>query len=215
MSNSETTSDDSLLDEELDSQFDWLANIYNRHGAINHPSELHGLMMGEIVGNLRRTAADWLQQVYEHMGVEALDEERYASATDDLLSFYQKAIDGIDKDSSAFHLLLPDDDYDLPERVDSLVLWVRGFLEGLAISASDRLKNLDAELQEILKDFVEICQIDSRVEQDESSEKEFVEITEYVKIGVLNLYAELNEPQIVNEAPEQNVPPASGSPTLH
>lgn len=214
MSNSEMTSDDSILDEELDSQFDWLANIYNRHGAINHPSELHGLVMGEIVGNLRRTSGDLLKQVYEHMGVEALDEERYANAAEDLIAFYQKTVEGIDKDSSAFRLLLPDDDYELPERVDSLVLWVRGFLEGLAISASDRLQKLDGELQEILKDFVEICQLDSRVEQDESSEKEFVEIIEYVRIGVLNLYAELNEPQIVNEASDQQQPPA-GSRTLH
>ena len=207
MNDSESTSDDFLDDEMLDSQFDWLANIYNRHGAINHPSELHGLMMGEIVGNLRRTAADWLQQVYEHMGVEALDEQRYANATEDLLAFYQQTMESIDKDSSSFSLLLPDDDYALSERIDSLVLWVRGFLEGIAISASERLQRLDQELQEILRDFVEICQLDSRVEPDEAGEKEFVEILEYVRIGVLNLYAELNEPVIASQ--EQDTP------TLH
>ena len=207
MNDSESTSDDFLDDEMLDSQFDWLANIYNRHGAINHPSELHGLMMGEIVGNLRRTAADWLQQVYEHMGVEALDEQRYTNATEDLLAFYQQTMESIDKDSSSFSLLLPDDDYALSERIDSLVLWVRGFLEGIAISASERLQRLDQELQEILRDFVEICQLDSRVEPDEAGEKEFVEILEYVRIGVLNLYAELNEPVIASQ--EQDTP------TLH
>jgi uncharacterized protein YgfB (UPF0149 family) len=215
MNDSEHTSDAFIEEDSLDSQFDWLANIYNRHGAINHPSELHGLMLGEIVGNLKRSSSDWLQQVYEHMGVEALDEQRYANATEDLLGFYQKTIDGIDKDSSAFKLLLPDDDYELTERLDSLVLWVRGFLEGVAISASDRLASMDKDLQEILRDFVEICQLDSRVEQSEASEKEFVEIQEYVRIGVLNLYAELNQPQIVNEEESRGTPPASGSPTLH
>ena len=74
-----------LDDEMLDSQFDWLANIYNSHGAINHPSELHGLMLGEIVGGLKRTSADWMNQVLEHMGIEALDEQRYANASNDLL----------------------------------------------------------------------------------------------------------------------------------
>jgi yecA family protein len=215
MNDSEQTSDDFLGEEMPDSQFDWLANIYNRHGAINHPSELHGLMLGEIVGNLKRTSADWLQQVYDHMGVEALDEDRYANATEDLLRFYQETINMIDKDSSSFTLLLPDDDYELSERVDSLVLWVRGFLEGIAISASERLQKLDKELQEILRDFVEICQIDSRVEQDETSEKEFVEILEYVRIGVLNLYAELHHPGDVSKTGDEPVPPLSGSPTLH
>jgi yecA family protein len=215
MSDSEQTSDDFHEEEILDSQFDWLANIYNRHGAINHPSELHGLMLGEIVGNLRRTSSDWLQQVYEHMGVEALDEERYANATEDLLHFYQKTIEGIDKDSSAFMLLLPDDDYELSERIESLIVWVRGFLEGIAISASERLQKLDKQLQEILRDFVEICQIDSRVEQDEASEKEFVEILEYVRIGVLNLYAELHQPEAVTEAGGASIPPSGSSPTLH
>ena len=200
-------------DEVQDSQFDWLANIYNSHGAINHPSELHGLMLGEVVGGLKRTLSDWLNQVLEHMGVEALDEERYANASKDLMAFYTSTLDGIDKDSSSFVLLLPDDDYDLSERVESLVVWIRGFLEGIAISASDQLRTMDAELQEILKDFVDICQIDTRVEQDEAGEKEFFEISEYVRIGVLNLYAELNEPAMDDENEASDIAPASR--TLH
>ncbi len=202
-----------LDDEMLDSQFDWLANIYNSHGAINHPSELHGLMLGEIVGGLKRTSADWMNQVLEHMGIEALDEQRYANASNDLVAFYSHALEGIDKDSSSFRLLLPDDDYALSERVESLVVWIRGFLEGIAISASDELRQMDSELQEILKDFVEICQIDSRVEQDESGEKEFFEISEYVRIGVLNLYAELNQPAIEPDTDLGTKEPASR--TLH
>lgn len=186
-------------DEMQDSQFDWLANIYTRHGAINHPSELHGLMIGETVGGLHRTASDWLNEVLTHMGVEALDDQRYANVTEDLLAFYAKELESIDKDSSSFVLLLPDDDYGLSERIESLVVWVRGFLAGIAISSSERLQKLDKELQEILQDFVEICQLDSRVEQNESGEKEFFEISEYVRIGVLNLYAELNEPAIQTE----------------
>lgn len=195
MKDSDSISDD-YEDEMQDTQFDWLANIYTRHGAINHPSELHGLMLGEIVGGLRRTASDWLNEVLKHMGVESLDDQRYANVTEDLLAFYAKELESIDKDSSSFIMLLPDDDYALSERIESLVVWVRGFLEGIAISASERLQKMDSDLHEILQDFVEICQIDPRVDQDESGEKEFFEISEYIRIGVLNLYAELNEPSI-------------------
>lgn len=205
--------EDDFEEEMQDSQFDWLANIYTSHGAINHPSELHGIMVGEIVGSLRRTASDWLNEVLEHMGVESLDNERYANVTEDLLGFYAHSLEGIDKDSSSFVLLLPDDDYALSERIESLILWVRGFLEGIAISASDRLQTMDSELQEILKDFVDICQIDTRVEQDESGEKEFFEISEYIRIGVLNLYAELNAPTADDSESKISLEP--GSPTLH
>tara|TARA_R110001592_G_scaffold204098_1_gene454109 strand:- start:19415 stop:20065 length:651 start_codon:yes stop_codon:yes gene_type:complete len=216
MKDSDSVSDDfdEDIDEEIqESQFDWLANIYNSHSAINHPSELHGLMVGEIVGSLRRSAADWLNQVLEHMGVESLDNERHANVTEDLLGFYTHSLENIDKDSSSFVLLLPDDDYALSERIESLVVWVRGFLEGIAIAASERLPKMDSELQEILKDFVDICQIDTQVEQDESGEKEFFEISEYIRIGVLNLYAELNEPVV--DTSNDDISLDSGSRTLH
>jgi len=185
---------DDALDNLPDTDFDWLANLYNRHGAINHPSELHGMMIGEIVGAMRRTSGDWIAQVLEHMGIEELDSDRQANVAEDLIAFYQKTGESIDKDSSSFALLLPDDDYSLPERIDSLVVWVRGFLEGIAVAASGQLNKADEDLQEILRDLVEICQLDSRVEQDEAGEKEFFEIAEYVRIGVLNLYAEFNQP---------------------
>ena len=212
MKDSDSISDE--FEEEMqDSQFAWLANIYNSHGAINHPSELHGLMVGEIVGSLRRTASDWLNQVLEHMGIESLDNDRYANVTEDLLHFYAHSLESIDKDSSSFVMLLPDDDYALSERIVSLVVWVRGFLEGLAISASERLQKMDSDLQEILQDFVEICQIDTRVEQNESGEKEFFEISEYIRIGVLNLYAELNEPIVETSDDAKTMAPSTR--TLH
>tara|TARA_R110001592_G_scaffold127070_3_gene338619 strand:+ start:714 stop:1352 length:639 start_codon:yes stop_codon:yes gene_type:complete len=212
MKDSDNVSED--FEEEMhDSQFDWLANIYNSHGAINHPSELHGIMVGEIVGSLKRTASDWLNQVLEHMGIESLDNERHVNVTEDLLGFYTHSVENMDKDSSSFVLLLPDDDYALSERIESLVVWVRGFLEGIAISASDRLQTIDSELQEILKDFVDICQIDTRVEENESGEKEFFEISEYIRIGVLNLYAELNVP--VADNPSDDISLDSVARTLH
>ena len=195
MKDSDSVSDDfdEDIDEEIqESQFDWLANIYNSHSAINHPSELHGLMVGEIVGSLRRSAADWLNQVLEHMGVESLDNERHANVTEDLLGFYTHSLENIDKDSSSFVLLLPDDDYALSERIESLVVWVRGFLEGIAIAASERFQKWTVNYRKSSK---------------------FFEISEYIRIGVLNLYAELNEPVV--DTSNDDISLDSGSRTLH
>lgn len=197
----------------LDSDFDWLANVYTRHGAINHPSELHGLVMGEITGCLKRTPSDWLTLVLEHMGVDDLNTESQANVREDLIAFYHQTIDTIEQDSSSFNPLLPDDDYVLTERIDSLSIWVRGFLEGLSVAASEKLAGLDKELQEIIRDLVEICNIDSRVEAGEAGEKEFFEIYEYVRVCVLNLYAEFNTPEVDKEAKDAKGVPSST--TLH
>jgi len=210
MAYSDKSDSDLTEDKLLDSDFDWLANVYNSHGAINHPSELHGLMIGELVGKLRRTPGDWVSQVLEHMGVEELNTERQANIAEDLIRLYDQTSESIEKDSSSFSLLLPDDEYGLPERIDSLAVWVRGFLEGLAISSGEALAKVGDDLQEILKDFVEICQIDSRVSSGEEGEKELFEISEYVRIGVLNLYAEFNQPS--GDMPDVSI---ESTPTLH
>ena len=77
--------------------------------------------------------------VTDHMGVDALDMSRQPNLENDLSAFYARVDEQVQQDSSAFTLLLPDDDYALTERVESLALWVRGFLEGLALAAQGAL----------------------------------------------------------------------------
>jgi len=190
-----------------DSTFEWLADVYQSHGAINHPSELHGLLMGELAAGSVIEADAWLQMVCDHMGVESLDTQKRGRLEDDLLAFLTEVSEAIDHDSGSFALLLPDDDYALAERVESLAIWVRGFLEGIALGAQDKLVSVDADLQEILRDFVEISQLDARVQGSEEGERELFEVGEYVRVGVLNLYAAFNEP-VAAEA-------AKDKPTLH
>jgi len=194
----------------IDTDFDWLANVYTSHSAINHPSELHGLLIGALSGGVRATSEEWLMQVVDHMGVETLDNTKQTRVREDLIAFYQGVDQSIAQDSSALVLLLPDDDYPLTERVEALSIWVRGFLEGLALSTQGALAQVDEDLQEILKDLIAISQIDTRVDANEAGEKELFEVSEYVRVGVLNLYAEFNQPEIGDDSDAAN-----NSPTLH
>ena len=177
-----------------DSDFDWLADVYNSQGAMNHPSELHGLALGEMAGGLCRSSADWIALVQDHMGVDELNVSKQTLLVDHLIEFYQQTEQAIERDSSAFELLLPDDGYALSDRVTALSIWVRGFLEGLAIAAGEQLAKVDSHLHEIIRDFVEISQLDEQVGCSEAEEREFFEVCEFVRIGVLNLYAEFNQP---------------------
>ncbi|TNC81624.1 MAG: YecA family protein [Oleiphilus sp.] len=177
-----------------DSEFDWLANIYNSHSAINHPSELHGLLIGHLAGGLRFSPDQWLALVLEHMGAEDFDLSRQVHLKEDLQEFCQSVDQEIAQDSACLELLLPDEDYTLTERAEALAIWVRGFLEGMAIAANNALAKVEEDLQELLRDLVNISQMDARVEAGEQGERELFEVCEYVKIAVLNLYAEFNQP---------------------
>ena len=192
-----------------DSDFDWLANIYTLHGAINHPSELHGLLIGHLAGACHLNKSEWLSLVLDHMGADAFDETRQVHVKQDLDEYRDSIDKELESDSSSLILLLPDDDYALSERAEALAIWVRGFLEGIALAAGARLGQVDSELQEIVRDLVNISQMDTRVSEGEVGEREFFEVAEYVKVGVLNLYADFNQPA------SNDIDGADQAPTLH
>jgi hypothetical protein len=192
-----------------DNDFDWLANIYTVHGAINHPSELHGILIGHLAGGCHLNSSEWLSLVLDHMGAESFDDTRQVHVKQDLDEYRDSIDQELESDSSSLVLLLPDDDYALSERAEALAIWVRGFLEGIALTAGTALSKVDKELQEIIRDLVNISQMDTRVSAGEEGERELFEVAEYVKVGVLNLYADFNQPVSHNEKG------ASQGPTLH
>ncbi|KZY65291.1 MULTISPECIES: UPF0149 family protein [unclassified Oleiphilus] len=196
---------------QLESDFEWLANVYNLNGAINHPSELHGIVMGQLAGKSKLQDEIWLGLCLEHMGIEEFNVDKQPNVQSDLCNFYHQTVEKVDADSSEFQICMPDDSYSLSERGESLGAWVSGFLEGIAVAQAQGLTNLDQDLKEILSDLVEISQLDARLDSSETSERDFFEVCEYVRIGVLNLYAEFNEPEPPADTLETNEP----SPTLH
>lgn len=178
---------------EQESDFDWLANFYASQGAINHPCELHGLLIGRLAGGERLNADEWLKLVVEHMGLEQLvQDDKSERALTNLVELYSNNVQQLEDMAMGFSLVLPDDEFILNQRVEALGMWVRGFLEGLALAAKGQLKTADADIQELLRDLVAISQIDDQAEDSEDAEKEINEIIEYVRIGVVTVFAEFN-----------------------
>lgn len=192
---------------EQESDFDWLANFYASQGAINHPCELHGLLIGRLAGGERLNADEWLKLVVEHMGLEQLvQDDKSERALTNLVELYSNNVQQLEDMAMGFSLVLPDDEFILTQRVEALGMWVRGFLEGLALAAKGQLKTADADIQELLRDLVAISQIDDQAEDSEDAEKEINEIIEYVRIGVVTVFSEFNG----QEEPDENQ-----SKTLH
>lgn len=145
--------------------------------------------------------------VCEHMGGLA---DEAAEESDDLAppfmnSAYGKTLKQLQSTDMSFQPLLPDDDYAIEQRLEALVAWVRGFLEGMALAAGASLGQAPDEIRELIEDMVAISQLSEDEESDDESEQQLLEITEYVRLGALAVFTEFNEPE----------KPAGDSPTLH
>lgn len=186
-------------------EFERWANVFTAHKAFSHPSELHGALCGRLAAGSRIEEEEWLAMVCEHMGLP----ENAAGEADDLSVFmneaYEQALAFMKSADMSFHPMLPDDDYALDQRLEALVAWVRGFLEGMALSAGESLGEAPDEIRELIKDMVAISQVSEDQESDQESEQQLVEITEYIRLGALAVFTEFNPPE----------KPASQAETIH
>ena len=186
-------------------EFERWANVFTAHKAFSHPSELHGVLCGRLAAGSRIDEPEWLAMVCEHMGLA----DEAAEESDDLAPFmnsaYGKTLKQLQSTDMSFQPLLPDDDYAIEQRLEALVAWVRGFLEGMALAAGASLGQAPDEIRELIEDMVAISQLSEDEEPDDESEQQLLEITEYVRLGALAVFTEFNEPE----------KPAGDSPTLH
>ncbi|WP_372964655.1 UPF0149 family protein [Marinobacter sp.] len=186
-------------------EFEQWANMFTAHKAFSHPSELHGVLCGQLAAGTRIPEPEWLAMVCEHMGLT----EQAMGESDDLAPFmygaYEQALARLQSSEMSFQPLLPDDDYAIEQRLDALVSWVRGFLEGMALAAGAALGQAPDEIRELIEDLVAISQLSDDEEADDESEQQLLEITEYVRLGALAVFTEFNEPE----------KPAGNTPTLH
>lgn len=141
-------------------------------------AELHGATIGIGVIGVEHFE---LVDLVELLGAEALsDGERVAR-------FVNEALTALYADDMSFALLLPDQEAPQGERLQSLADWCQSFLAGLAAGLSRRgiasLAEVPDEIREIVADFAAIAQLDT--EDDTADEEDFVQLEEFVKVGVL------------------------------
>ncbi|HLV78171.1 MAG TPA: UPF0149 family protein [Marinobacter sp.] len=186
-------------------EFERWANVFTAHKAFSHPSELHGILCGQLAAGTRIGEPQWLTMVCEHMGLG----EQAMEESSDLVPFmneaYRKTLARLQSSDMTFQPLLPDDDYAIEQRLEALIAWVRGFLEGMALAAGAALGQAPEEIRELIEDMVAISQLSEDEESDDESEQQLLEITEYVRLGALAVFTEFNEPE----------KPAGATRTLH
>ena len=168
--------------------FDEVSDRLVELGGGSHPSELHGLLCGLLAGGERPGVEAWQRQVAGMLGDEPLDEVSGQLFT----RMYGLALTQLGQGDFSLQLLLPNDEEPIEQRTEALGFWCHGFLSGFGEGAVG--KKPGKEINGILHDFSEIARVQTSGDGDEIDENErfFMEVSEYVRMALLNIFAELN-----------------------
>lgn len=174
-------------------EFDDWADFYEQLGVEHSPSELHGLLIGSLAAGQQLNQVDWLRIVMGQVGNVVL-EERNQDVRRELEGFYNVWAGLLRNDLTRFEPLLPADDFPLSERLASLSDWCEGFIEGFSGGISASEPELSADTRELLTDLMNITELDTQVEDSDEQEHYYTELVEFLRVAVMNLYAEFNQP---------------------
>ena len=149
-------------------------------------AEAHGTLAGCLCGASGYRFEDWLREI--------LPEGRAQGAAAAILrQLFEATAGALVQPDMEFELLLPEDAQPIDARTEALAQWCQGFLYGLGAGAITDASELPGEAGEIVRDFVEITRAGVDVEQgEESNERAYAELVEFVRVGVQLLFEELS-----------------------
>ena len=166
--------------------------------AVLGATESHGVLCGMLCAQGATEAAQWMLHV---LGEQEESSKMLQQAGIKLLQIHQMSVEQMNDSDAEFELMLPDDDEPLEARIEALGTWCQGFVYGLAIGGIKEDTELPEDSKELIKDIVEISRagyvVDDEAEMavmednDEEDEVAFMEVSEYVRMGILLIYEEL------------------------
>jgi yecA family protein len=162
-------------------------------------TESHGVLCGMLCAQGATDAAQWILQV---LGEHEETSELLQQVGRKLLQIHKLSVEQMNDSDVEFELMLPDDEEPLEARVEALGSWCQGFVYGLTLGGVSENTELPEDSKELIGDIVEISRagyaaddeaelsvdMEDGVDEDESA---FMEISEYVRMGVLLIYEEL------------------------
>ncbi|QKT03124.1 UPF0149 family protein [Ectothiorhodospiraceae bacterium 2226] len=170
--------------------FDHVAGALERLGGEVPAAEVHGTLCGMICARGAVEPEAWLADV---AGAAQAGDLLGQDDRRTLLALHRATSGQLADPELGFAPLLPPDEARLAARTEALGDWCQGFLFGLTRDGARDLKRLPEQSMEVVKDLVNIARV-TEYEQHEREEDEaaFVEIVEYVRMGVLLINEELN-----------------------
>ena len=160
-------------------------------------AECHGVLCGTLCSPHGFTEEEWLLEVLDGTITE---DEHMARCRLILQDTRNETIRRLNSNDFEFAPLLPADNETLSIRSEALGCWCRGFLAGLGLGGVRDMAQLPSDTQEIIADLSEMARIDTNPEVNESSETAFVELLEYIRVGVMLINEELRPSSATSSA---------------
>jgi len=172
-----------------------LEELLYRVDATMGAADAHGALCGMLCARGAIELSEWVDHV---IGEQEQGNELLHDVVHKLSDLHQSTLEMMNDATGDFKLLLMDDDDPLPERIEALAAWCQGFIYGLAAGGIQEGSELPEDTAELLKDMIEISRAghdvdDTGLEESDDNDDEvaYMEIEEYVRMGVLLIYEEL------------------------
>ncbi len=156
--------------------------------------EAHGALCGMLCAQGSTEASQWLVQV---LGEHEDTSSTLQQVGKMLMQVYDITVAQMNNNDIDFEMMLPDEDDPLEDRVEGLGTWCQGFVFGLAVGGIKEDTELPENSKELITDIIEISRAgyiaddEAELEATEEEEIAFMEVSEYVRMGILLIYEEL------------------------
>jgi hypothetical protein len=168
--------------------YDPLNNSLEHVGALMSAAETHGILCALLCHSEPFSLEIWLKHVLSETAVD----DGLASECEQLLVLVKNyTLEQLNSPNCEFMPLLPDDDISLQERTQALGGWCEGFLFGLGLMSIET-DSLTEQGREFVDDIISISRVAPTDETDDL-EEDYMQVVEYIKIGVINLFEELSQ----------------------
>lgn len=152
-------------------------------------SESHGILCGRLLSGC--SFLDWFKELQaeipDHNDVTKVEQMQLLKALFDVTHELMQSND------MKLQLLLPEDRHSMSTQVQALSDWCQGFIFALGLTSANKQLEADPQSLELLVDLLEIAQIKAEIEPaDEQAEQHLLELSEYVRMGVIYLQDTLN-----------------------
>jgi uncharacterized protein len=129
----------------------------------------------------------WFAQLLDQ---EVMDIPRETQAELDQFARFTES--QLQQDDLRFSLMLPEDATPIEDRVQSLNDWCGAYIGGLGLGGFVQVKELSKDARSALKHFEQIARTEVELDDDEEgNENALMELTEFAKVSVLLLFAEI------------------------
>ncbi|RKZ93041.1 MAG: hypothetical protein DRR19_02375 [Candidatus Parabeggiatoa sp. nov. 1] len=172
----------------MEAIYEPLNNSLQHVGSLMDAAEAHGLLCG-LLCTSQAIEDDVL---FKHvLGETAVEDGLATECQQQLWLVKNYTLEQLNSPNCEFMPLLPADDILLPERVQALGGWCEGFLYSLGL-AEVKTEVLPDNAREFINDLVSISRI-APTDESEKNEQDYMQVIEYIKVGVMDLYEELTQ----------------------